>query len=136
MNNLGAIILAAGKGTRMQSTDVNKVALQLGEKPMVRHAVDRLESMNVSSIVVVVGFAKDPVVKSLQGTSAVFADQNEPQGTGHAVVCGLEKVSNEIENVLVMNGDDSAFYTKEILENLIATHLENRADITVLTTEK
>lgn len=136
MNNLGAIILAAGKGTRMQSKDVNKVALHLGEKPMVRHAIDRLESMNISSIVVVVGFAKDSVIKSLSGTSTIFADQNEPQGTGHAVVCGLKKVPDGIENVLVMNGDDSAFYTKEILENLISMHLENDADVTLLTTEK
>jgi len=136
MNNIGAIILAAGRGTRMKSTDVNKVALKLGEKPMVRHAVDRLESMKFSSIIVVVGFAKESVIKSLEGTKAVFAEQEIPQGTGHALSCGLLKVPSNIEHVLVMNGDDSAFYSKEVLEKLVTSHIASSADVTLLTIEK
>ncbi len=136
MNNIGAIILAAGKGTRMNSTDINKVALHLGEKPMVRHAVERLESIKIELIVVVVGFAQESVINSLKGTKAVFAEQEIPQGTGHALSCGLSKVSENIEHVLVMNGDDSAFYGKEILEKLILCHLEADADVTLLTIEK
>jgi len=136
MNNVGAIILAAGRGSRMKSTDTNKVTLPLGDKPMVRHAVDRLESMNFASIVIVVGFAKDSVIESLKGTKAIFADQDVPQGTGHALSCGLSKVPDSIEHVLVMNGDDSAFYSEEVLEKLVSSHLVSGADITLLTIEK
>lgn len=136
MSEIGAIILAAGRGSRMKSTDVNKVTLTLGEKPMVRHAVERLESLNFASIVVVVGFAKESVIQSLEGTKATFADQSEPLGTGHAVVSALSKIPTSIEHVLVMNGDDSAFYSKEVLEKLISAHLKNNADITLLTIEK
>ena len=56
-SSLGAIILAAGKGKRMQSQTTNKVASLLKNKPMIQHIVEFMERLGVSQTVVVVGFA-------------------------------------------------------------------------------
>lgn len=58
---LGAIVLAAGKGTRMKSKRVNKVTLPLGGKPMIIHTAELLRDINASPIILVVGFAKSSV---------------------------------------------------------------------------
>lgn len=135
MKKIGAIILAAGKGSRMKSKDVNKVAMHLADKPMIVHTVELLEKLNVKKIVVVVGFAKESVVKVLKGR-VEFAEQRKRLGTAHAVKAALKNVSLEIENILVLNGDDSAFYSKEIINKLVTKHLEDNAAFTFLTIEK
>lgn len=135
MKEIGAIILAAGKGSRMKSKDVNKVAMHLADKPMIVHTVELLEELNVKKIVVVVGFAKESVVKVLKGR-VEFAEQKKRLGTAHAVKAALKNVSPEIENILVLNGDDSAFYSKEIINKLVTKHLEDDAAFTFLTIEK
>lgn len=135
MGRIGAIILAAGKGSRMKATTVNKVAMPLMDKPMIIHTIERLEKMSITDIVVVVGFAKESVMNVL-GNKVIFAVQNKRLGTAHAVSCGLKKIASGIEHVLVVNGDDSAFYTTEILENLIKTHSESNAALTFLTIDR
>ncbi|OGH47330.1 MAG: hypothetical protein A3A51_00980 [Candidatus Levybacteria bacterium RIFCSPLOWO2_01_FULL_39_10] len=132
MTKTGAIILAAGKGKRMKSKISNKVTMKLGDKPMVMHAVELLEGMKVIPIVIVVGFAKDSV-KNLFDGSVVFAEQKKRLGTAHAAHQGVKVLSPSTENVYVLNGDDSAFYTKDILEKLYKTHEANRNAVTILT---
>ena len=134
-NKLGAIVLAAGKGKRMNSRDVNKVVLPLANKPMIVHSIALLENAGISRIVVVVGFAKKSVMEVL-GTKVMFAEQHKRLGTGHAVVQGLRKMPNEVENILVINGDDSAFYTEEVIKNLAEKHLISNASLTFLTIDK
>jgi len=131
----GAIILAAGKGTRMKSKDLNKVVLPLADKPMIIHTIERLEEMQIKQIVVVVGFAKKSVMDVL-GNKVLVAEQIKRLGTAHAVSCGLKKMPANVKNVLVINGDDSAFYTKEIVQNLIDLHSASGASVTLLTIEK
>ncbi len=135
MKKIGAIILAAGKGTRMKSRDVNKVAMHLADKPMILHTVDLLEKLDIKKIVVVVGFAKESVMKILKG-KAEFAEQRKRLGTAHAVKSALIKLSSDTENVLVLNGDDSAFYSEEIIKKLVTKHLNDNAAFTFLTIEK
>ena len=132
---LGAIILAAGKGTRMKSKALNKVVLPLADKPMIIHTIEMLEKMQIKQIVVVVGFAKKSVMDVL-GNKVLFAEQAKRLGTAHAVSCGLKKMPKSVSNVLVINGDDSAFYTKEIIQNLINLHFVANASATLLTIEK
>lgn len=134
-DKLGAIILAAGKGTRMKSKAVNKVAMQLADKPMILHTVELLEKLDIKSIVVVVGFAKESVTRVLGGRTE-FIEQKKRLGTAHAVKIALEKISNEINDVLVLNGDDSAFYTQEIINKLITKHFDDNSAFTFLTIEK
>ncbi len=135
MKKIGAIILAAGKGTRMKSKGVNKVAMHLADKPMILHTVELLEKLDVKKIVVVVGFAKESVMKVLKG-KAEFVEQRKRLGTAHAVKTALVKLNPDVENVLVLNGDDSAFYSKEIIEKLVKKHLKDNAAFTFLTIEK
>jgi bifunctional N-acetylglucosamine-1-phosphate-uridyltransferase/glucosamine-1-phosphate-acetyltransferase GlmU-like protein len=133
--NIGAIILAAGKGKRMNSKSVNKVTLHLADKPMIAHTVSLLEKVGIKDTVVVVGFAKKSVM-SVLGNKVVFAEQSKRLGTGHATLCGLKKLPKKAEDVLVINGDDSAFYPQSLIKNLIKTHSLSNAAITFLTIEK
>ena len=132
MKNIAAIILAAGKGRRMKSKDVNKVVIPLGNKQMILHTIDRLKELMISPIVVVVGFAKESVIKVLEG-NVIFAHQSRRLGTAHAVAVGLKKVPEDIDTVLVLNGDDSAFYTISIIEKLIEAHVNKNAALSFLT---
>lgn len=130
--SLGAIVLAAGKGKRMNSKSLNKVALPLGRKPMILHTMSLLKSLKINKIIVVVGFAKDSVMKIL-GNRVNFAYQPKRLGTGHAVSCALRELPKDIDNVLVLNGDDSAFYRSETIKKLIQTHFLSNASLTFLT---
>ncbi len=132
MKKIAAIILAAGRGKRMMSKQVNKVVVPLGNKHMILHVVDRLSELFISPIVVVVGFAKESVMKVLS-KKVVFAEQSKRLGTAHAVSCGLKKLPQDIKTVLVLNGDDSAFYTKDIIQKLIDNHFKNNASLSFLT---
>jgi bifunctional UDP-N-acetylglucosamine pyrophosphorylase / glucosamine-1-phosphate N-acetyltransferase len=132
---LGAIILAAGRGKRMNANKgMNKVTFQLANKPLVKHSIDLLEHMDFKTLVVVVGFAKESVKEVLKDDNhVVFAEQTKRLGTAHAVSTGFKKVPEEITDVLVINGDDSAFYTKEVISQLAAKHIEANAAVTFLT---
>lgn len=133
--NLGAIILAGGKGTRMKSKAVNKVAMHLANKPMILHTVELLESLGIKNIVVVVGFAKESVMNILE-KKVEFAEQKKRLGTAHAVKVALQKIHRDISDVLVLNGDDSAFYSKDIIYELIKKHFADKSSFTFLTIEK
>lgn len=132
MKKIGAIILAAGKGKRMKSKETNKVAVFLGKKQMILHAVDRLKGLSIKPIIVVVGFAKESVIKILDG-KVIFVEQSKRLGTAHAVTCALKKVPEDVGTVLVLNGDDSAFYTEEIIKRLMQVHLGDKAALSFLT---
>lgn len=140
MNKLAAIVLAAGKGKRMRppnglkSKTINKVALLLSKKPMILYAVDLLESLKINPIIVVVGFAKESVIDILD-SRVIFVEQKIRLGTAHAAKLALGKIDRNIKNVLVLNGDDSAFYTKDIVLKLMKIHVKKEAAITFLTIE-
>ncbi|MBI1981999.1 MAG: NTP transferase domain-containing protein [Candidatus Levybacteria bacterium] len=131
--SIAAVVLAAGKGKRMNSKTFNKVVLTLGRKPMIIHTIALLEALKVVPIVVVVGFAKDSVISALGNYNVLFAEQKKHLGTAHAVQCGLKKLDRKISDVLVLNGDDSAFYRENLLKRLIQRHLAVGASMTFLT---
>lgn len=130
---LGAIILAAGKGTRMKSGKTNKVALLLADKPLILHSINILEKMKFKQIVVVVGFAKDSVKNALKDSMVSFAEQKKRLGTAHAVKSALVDLDKEITDVLVIQGDDSHFYKEETISNLAKEHFSSDASVTFLT---
>ncbi|MBI3985183.1 MAG: NTP transferase domain-containing protein [Candidatus Levybacteria bacterium] len=133
--NLGAIILAAGKGKRMNATAVNKVAMPLADKPMIVHTIELLENLQIKNIVVVVGFAKVSVMNIL-GQKVRFAEQKKRLGTAHAVLVGMRQMAKDARHIIVLNGDDSAFYKRDLIEKLIEKHLASNAGLTFLTIEK
>lgn len=134
MNNIAAIILAAGRGTRMNSTDTNKVMSDLNGRPMLAYSIDNLKKAGVETIVVVVGFAKESIT-SYFGNSILYAYQNEPNGTAHAVTSGLAVLPSNIDTIISVYGDDSYLYDPTLFQVLIGFHTENKSDVTVLTVE-
>lgn len=135
MNTLTAIILAAGRGTRMQSTDTNKVAMPVKGEPMLLRTIKILKESGIGKIVVVVGFAKESVIPLLD-EDAIVAEQSEQLGTGHAVRCGLSKVPEDTKDVLIIYGDDSFLYTPQTFQELYNTHEKSNAKITFITLER
>lgn len=135
MNKIAAIILAAGKGKRMNSKTVNKVTLPLGQKPMIVHTSNILSRLGIETIIIVVGFAKESVMSLFKDTKVIFAQQKKRLGTAHAVAAAMKKLPNNIENVLVLNGDDSALYSPEIIKKVIEKHMDSSASFTFLTIE-
>ena len=134
-DQIGAIILAAGRGKRMKSKAVNKVVLCLADKPMILHTVDLLFELKIKKIIVVVGFAKNSVTQILNGKVS-FVEQKKRLGTAHAVSCAVLKIPREIKNVLVLNGDDSAFYSEQVIKKLIKKHITTNSSFTFLTIKK
>jgi len=132
MEKVGAIVLAAGKGTRMQSKDINKVAMEVNNKPLILRTIEILKKAGVDQIVVVVGFAKESVIRLLpEGVD--IAVQSDLLGTGDAEKIGLSKINPEIENVISVYGDDSFLYTPEIFLEMEKTHRDTRAAMTFAT---
>jgi len=130
---IAAIILAGGKGRRMQAGSVNKVTLLLADKPIILRNVHLLGKTGFSPIIIVVGHAKESVITVLKDTSVVFAEQKEQLGTADAARAGLAKLSLST-NVLVVNGDDWAHYTSDLLKQLVKKHITQNASVTFLTT--
>ena len=114
-----AIVLAAGKGTRMNS-DLPKVLFEVCGRPMVSFVIDTLQSAGVERILVVVGYKADLVRETLSDyADLVFVEQTEQLGTGHAVmVCRDELVGRE-GSVLIVTGD-SPLLQRESVGSLLA----------------
>lgn len=131
--NLGAIILAAGRGKRMKLKSGNKTSMLLNGKPLISYPVELLKKMNVDPVIVVVGHAKNSVQKALANSNVKFATQKQRLGTGHAVKSAMSGIPDAITDILVMNGDDSYSYTEEILNKMITKHFGSKASMTFLT---
>lgn len=131
---IAGIVLAAGQGKRMESTTENKVTIDLGGKPMILRTVELLQDVSISPIVIVVGFQKESVTNIFKAEiDIIFAEQIERKGTAHAVDTALQKIPENIKDVLILQGDDSAFYTKKTIDSLIKEHKTNNSSFTFLT---
>jgi bifunctional UDP-N-acetylglucosamine pyrophosphorylase / glucosamine-1-phosphate N-acetyltransferase len=100
---IAAIILAAGKGTRMKS-DLHKVLHPIAGRPMLMHLMDAVDALSPAKKVVVVGSGKDQLEKALDG-SAELAVQEPQYGTGHAVQMAQGALSGFDGDVLILYGD-------------------------------
>ena len=97
-----AIIMAAGKGTRMNS-NIPKPLHKICGKPMVEHIVDNLKSINVEEIVTIIGYGGSQVQEHLKDKS-MYAVQEPQLGTGHAVMQAVQ--FKDYQGItLVVNGD-------------------------------
>jgi len=107
-----AIILAAGKGTRMKS-DLPKVVHLIGGRPMVCAVVDACLAVGCRKIVVIVGYQQEKVREALKGYDrdhhVEFAVQTEQLGTGHAVKCCAENFKAELQASKSSAGSSSNF---------------------------
>jgi bifunctional UDP-N-acetylglucosamine pyrophosphorylase/glucosamine-1-phosphate N-acetyltransferase len=135
MNNLNisAIVLAGGRGKRMNS-DLAKVLHTIADRPMVVHTLEKLKKLDLDDVIVVVGHQAENVKETLGPNH--YAHQAQPLGTGDAVRTGLSEVSEETKYILVVNGDDSAFYSVKTLQDFIENHIKSQAPISMITLNK
>ncbi|TRL98745.1 bifunctional UDP-N-acetylglucosamine diphosphorylase/glucosamine-1-phosphate N-acetyltransferase GlmU [Staphylococcus hominis] len=124
-----AIILAAGKGTRMKSKKY-KVLHEVAGKPMVEHVLTNVKKAGVNQIVTIVGHGAEQVKDTL-GNQSLYSYQNEQLGTAHAVKMAEEHLHTQKGTTLVVCGD-TPLITSETLQRLIAHHEETQAHVTVL----
>jgi len=129
--NVAAIILAAGLGTRMESRKA-KVLHELHGRPMVMYVVETAEKCVKDNIILVIGNQAETVRKMVsQHPKVSFATQDDPLGTGHAVLSALPYLSEDIEQVVILCGD-VPLITADTVLGLINDHVSARRDITVL----
>lgn len=122
-----AIILAAGKGTRMKS-DLPKVMHPILSEPMIVHITTHLNRINVDQTIVVIGHQGEVVQECLKD-SVVYASQNEQLGTGHAVLQALPSL-NEEGDTIILYGDVPCIQS-ETMERIF--ELNQDVDMTIYT---
>lgn len=126
-----AIILAAGKGTRMK-TDLPKCAIPFFGKPMIRYIVDACHQAKINDICVVVG-DKQEVIKDLLKDEVSYAFQARPLGTASAVMAAKDFFQNKKGITIILPGDMPLIKPNIILD-LIKKHQEAKNDLTILST--
>ena len=129
-NNIMAIVMAAGKGTRMKSKK-SKLVQKIYGKEVVKRAVENAKKAGVNEIVAVVGYMKEEVMAVL-GDDVKYAYQEEMLGTGHAVMQAKEYLQGKKGKVLVLNGD-VPLIRPETLNKLLEKSIENKEYATLLT---
>lgn len=127
-----AIILAAGKGTRMKSK-LYKVLHPVSGQPMVEHIINRVSETNPDQIITIVGHGAEQV-KAQLGERSEYALQAEQLGTGHAVLQAASFLQGKEGTTLVISGD-TPLLTTETLNNLFEYHQGKNASATILTAQ-
>lgn len=133
-DNVGVVILAAGKGTRMNS-DIAKVLHKVSQKSMVVHVVGCALKIVRDNVYVVVGYqaqkVKDEICKYFKVN---FAVQKQLLGTGDAVKAAIPGLNPGIKDILVLCGDVPLIQEKT-LKSLLEGHKNNKSKVTVLATD-
>ncbi|MEI7836561.1 MAG: NTP transferase domain-containing protein [Planctomycetota bacterium] len=128
-----AIILAAGKGTRMKS-DLPKVLHEVCGRPMLSYVMDACRQAGCTRLIVVIGHQADMVKQTYAGQDAdvTYVVQQPQQGTGHAVMVCREQLAGLEGAVMVLAGD-GPLVTAATLQKLLATHQAEEAACTLAT---
>lgn len=127
-----AIILAAGKGTRMKSLleDKSKVSYPILGVPLVKHVLNALQPLALDRIVTIVGFG-GPVTEAIVKDLSETVYQHEQKGTGHAIMQVAPLLSGLEGQTLIVCGDTPLLKTVT-LKNLLSQHVKDKNQLTVL----
>lgn len=122
MGQIKALILAAGKGTRLRTEgiDLPKVMRLAGGKPLLGHVLSALDFLPREDVILVVGYKREAVLEAFPGYP--YAVQAEQHGTGHAVQCAAHLLAGFDGHVLICCGD-APLMRRETFESLVKTHL-------------
>ena len=131
MENLCAVILAAGKGTRMRSNRA-KVLHNLCGTPMLRLVYSAVAALEPEQVFVVIGQDAERVCGSLEGFPAYFVHQKEQLGLGHAVLMAKELVGDEPFAVLLSDDVIVNPGGKPVTGQLIETYQAHRGSVIAL----
>jgi bifunctional UDP-N-acetylglucosamine pyrophosphorylase/glucosamine-1-phosphate N-acetyltransferase len=135
-SSLAAVVLCAGKGTRMKS-QLSKVLHPILNKPLCAYPIARALEVGAEKVVAVVGHQGEQVEASLQKLfperGLLFATQAEQKGTAHAVRCAQEALKGFEGAVLILYGD-TPLLRRETLEQLVATWRASGGPLALVTT--
>ncbi len=129
----GVVVLAAGAGTRMKST-TSKLLHQVAGRSMLSYAISAADALTPENLVVVVGHQREQVEAHLHEIAphVVTAVQENQNGTGDAVRCGLEPIA-DLQGEVVVTYGDVPLLTGETLIELVEAHRAHGDAVTLLT---
>ena len=130
-SSITAIILAAGKGTRMKSARA-KVLHEVFFQPMIHHVLDAVNEAAITKCAVIVGHQRQEVLGALDGYPITPVLQEQQLGTGHAVLCA-ENACEQADLVMILCGD-TPLIQAATLQAMITAHRQQRAPLTLMTT--
>ena len=133
MKDCNAIILAAGKGTRMLS-ELPKCAYPFYGKQMIVYIINMCKKIQIDDICVVVGHKKESIENLLQD-KVKYAYQKEQLGTANAVLAAKDFLEKHNEGITLIFPGDMPLIDGDVINNLIREHIENNNDLTILTTQ-
>lgn len=132
---LSIAILAAGKGTRMESA-LPKVLHKISGKSLLQRVIDSCFELNPNRIFVIIGHKSKEVQDAIPNNQKVQFVIQEPQsGTGHAIQVLCREVKKNEGKLLVLNGDVPLIKPKT-LKKLLNLHDKKNADVSLITTKK
>jgi len=139
MDNIKAVILAAGKGTRLRSDDMlmPKHMREVAGKPILHYVLKSVDAIDKKDIILVVGHMKEAIMEKFPERNFVIQDVvNNPlgYGTGAAVRYAEQAIGDFSGDVMVLMGD-APLVTEETLINLFIEHKKNNNDCTNLSYE-
>ena len=131
-----AIVLAAGKGTRLMplTLAVPKEMIRVGIRPVIEHAIEVLKAGGIKDILIIVGRKKEAIMDYLGsgerlGVNIYYRIQDKPKGTAHAVYYGRDFIGSE--DFVVMYGDNY-FKPYDAMKDVVKFHESRKADATLL----
>ena len=127
-----ALILAAGKGTRMKS-ELAKVMHVLNGKPLLYYSLVAAKEAGAEKIVAVIGHQADKVREEFSESGCIFVEQNPQLGTGHAVLQAKDLLADYKGLTVILCGD-VPLLKPETVKSLVDNHLAAKAVVSVLTT--
>ena len=133
MNDLSIIIMAAGKGTRMNSKRP-KVLHELAGKSLINHVINTAKLLSPKYIVVILGYESDLIKQSINDDNILFSIQRRQKGTGHAVMKAKQHLHKFKGQTLVLSGD-VPLIKKETLISLYKKQINNNLDACMLTAD-
>lgn len=129
MNQLKAVILAAGKGTRMKS-DLPKVVHTIEGKCLADYVIEAARGAGAEDICLVVGYKYEIVHENIKHQDVRFVLQEEQLGTGHAVKCAKDFLGDDGQTMILFG--DTPLITAETLRRLKEHHMKQKNTVTVL----
>lgn len=130
---LAVVILAAGKGKRMNNPDMAKVMALLNGKPLISYVLDEVAYLEPARTIVVVGYQKDSIIEFISSNyqNIEFAEQREQLGTGHAVAQCRVLLENFKGKILILAGD-VPLIKSDTLKDFIQHNYNENAAVSVL----
>lgn len=137
--SVSVVLLAAGKGTRMNNPNLPKVLTEINKQPLLRFVIDSVQKLNPDLICIVVGYLQELVQKKVEDifpkqNNIRFALQERQLGTGHAVLQAEPYLSQMDGYVIILPGDMPAL-TADTLSTFVSLSIKNEEDIAVLSAD-